>query len=620
MAVLSLLAGLGMCALSGTVILQLRRDTWEHARNAATNINRAVGQDILRTLSTLDLGLQGVVEQLGLDHGISLAQSLHSPLLDRSAMAAHLSDVLVLNEAGRVLRTYAQGERTAEGFANRDFFQVHQNHPGAGLFISRPFVTPTDDRWLIGLSRAWNRPDDSFGGVVVAMVKLDYFRETFSNLALGPGGRITLFREDGIGLMRLPYEQSAIGRDFSRGTAFRAIPTAAEGSYRSVSSRDRVERFHVFRRLESLPLIISLGLAVEEIEAEWRLRSFAIGATTLVLVASLLGAGLLLRRELGRRRAAELAARESEASFRLLAENTGDMVSRIGPDGICRYVSPAAQRITGRKPEQMIGRPAAEGIRAEDLPYLLAAIASLRSRELDEETVTFRTWRADGTEIWLESVLRTVIHPVTGLLDGVVAVSRDITLRKTLENQLSALARLDGLTGVANRRAFDEAIAREWLRCQTAGTPLSVIMVDVDRFKAFNDCYGHQGGDACLRVVAATVGATIRRAGDLVARYGGEEFAVLLPETDLAGAVAVAERLHQEVAALRLPHNAAGPAATVTVSVGVATMRPIARRGAPGPEVLIEAADRALYKAKQTGRNRVVSAGPIDPLEPAFAD
>ncbi|MDN3568825.1 diguanylate cyclase [Paeniroseomonas aquatica] len=614
---LSLLAGIGMCALSGTVILQLRRDTWAHARSAATNLNRAVGQDILRTLSTLDLGLQGVVEQLSTEPDAPLKQSLHSPLLDRSAMAPYLGDVLVLDEAGRVLRSLDEGEWAVRSFADRDYFRVHQTHPGAGLFVSQPFLGPIDDQWLLGLSHAWSKPDGSFGGVVVAMVRLDYFREIFSSLTLGQGARITLFRDDGIALMRLPYQDTTIGRDFSRGTAFRAIPTATEGSYRSVSSRDRIERFYVFRRLDSLPLIISLGLAIDEIEEEWRVRSLAIGGTTLILVASLVGAGLLLRRELGRRLKAEMAARESEASFRLLAENTGDMVSRIGPDGIRSYVSPAAQRITGRPPDQMIGRPAAEEIHAEDLPQLITAVGRLRSREIEEETVTYRTWRADGAEIWLESVLRTVIHPITGVLDGLVAVSRDVTVRKTLESQLSALARLDGLTGVANRRAFDEAIGREWTRCQLAGAPLSIIMVDVDRFKDFNDRYGHQGGDACLRVVAATVGATIRRAGDLVARYGGEEFAVLLPETDLPGALAVAERLRQEVAALRLPHIAAGPGtAAITVSVGVATMLPAARRGAPGSEVLIEAADRALYEAKQKGRNRVVSAGPIDPLEP----
>ena len=202
-------------------------------------------------------------------------------------------------------------------------------------------------------------------------------------------------------------------------------------------------------------------------------------------------------------------------------------------------------------------------------------------------------------------------------LDGVVAVARDITERKALETQLAWLARFDALTGVANRRAFDEALEHEWQRCIQAGLPIALILVDVDRFKAYNDHYGHQGGDACLRIVAATVGATIRRSADLVARYGGEEFAVLLPETDAEGAEAIAELLRHEVEALGLPHAAHGAeCGVVTVSVGLAALRSATCRAACGPEALLEAADRALYRAKQGGRNRVMRAPRVDPLGP----
>ncbi|WP_236033586.1 sensor domain-containing diguanylate cyclase [Belnapia mucosa] len=612
---LGLLAVLGLCALSGVVILELRADSWARASDAAMNLNRAVGQDIARTLGTLDLALQETAERLRANERGDHERLLHSPLFERSIGARNIGAVMILDAEGRALDETGQAARDTVSYADREYFRVPHDNPDSGLTISQPFRGRRTGEWRLALSRPWIRADGSLGGVVVASLKLDYFLEVFHGLDLGAGGRISLFREDGILLARMPAGRVEIGQDFSRGTAFRAIPTAREGSYRSISSRDGVERFYVFKRIESLPLILNLGLSIETIEAGWRQRALAIGGTTLALAALLLLTIGLLRRELRRRQVAETAARESEAQFRLLAENTGDLVSRIDRHGIRTYVSPSAHRILGRAPEQLLGRSANDGVHPKDMPALNTEIARLRNGSADEVTITFRTWRADGVEIWLESTLKVVRKEATGEADGVVAVSRDITERKMLERQLDRLARLDGLTGVANRRSFDEAIGREWARCMEAGMPLSVILVDVDRFKAFNDHYGHPEGDACLRVVAATVGATIRRAADLVARYGGEEFAVLLPETEMEGAHAVAERLRAEVEALALPHaGCLEEGGMVTVSVGVATIQPASCRAARGPEALIGAADRALYAAKQAGRNQVCQAPQLDPL------
>jgi diguanylate cyclase len=158
----------------------------------------------------------------------------------------------------------------------------------------------------------------------------------------------------------------------------------------------------------------------------------------------------------------------------------------------------------------------------------------------------------------------------------------------------------DGLTGVANRRCFDETIERETGRAVRNGRPLSLIMLDVDFFKAFNDRYGHAAGDACLRSVARTLRNVLRRPGDMVARYGGEEFAIVLPETDEAGAVRVVNEIEAAVRALAI-ESGGSSFGVVTLSAGIACWR--RQHGPATPAWLIEAADAALYQAKTNGRN-----------------
>lgn len=170
--------------------------------------------------------------------------------------------------------------------------------------------------------------------------------------------------------------------------------------------------------------------------------------------------------------------------------------------------------------------------------------------------------------------------------------------------KLEMLSNTDGLTGIANRRSFDHMIEQEWTRAQRAAMPLSLIMLDVDNFKHFNDYYGHLAGDDCLRALAAAMVKAGRRAGELVARYGGEEFIVLLPDTDGDDALEAARRIQQEVWSLALPH-AEIATGIVTFSLGVASLLPSRQHI---PQDLVRLADSALYHAKQSGRNCVHSA------------
>ena len=176
---------------------------------------------------------------------------------------------------------------------------------------------------------------------------------------------------------------------------------------------------------------------------------------------------------------------------------------------------------------------------------------------------------------------------------------------KLQSDLLRSMALIDGLTGVANRRKFNEDILADWRLCFREQKPLSLILVDVDYFKRYNDRYGHQAGDDCLKSVAQTLSATVRRPYDLVARYGGEEFACVLPNTVLSGAVEIAERMQERVRTLGIEHSASDVDHVLTISLGVATLTPT---GELGFEALIEAADKQLYEAKNAGRARVCSS------------
>jgi diguanylate cyclase (GGDEF)-like protein len=170
--------------------------------------------------------------------------------------------------------------------------------------------------------------------------------------------------------------------------------------------------------------------------------------------------------------------------------------------------------------------------------------------------------------------------------------------------KLRRLSMTDGLTDIANRRHFDDTLENEWKRAARSGQPLALAMLDIDWFKKYNDHYGHQAGDECLRLVAATLASSVSRTGDLVARYGGEEFVFIAPATNCQDAQALAQKVCEALHAQALPHELSA-FGCVTVSIGVAAMIPEEHAAA---NILVKAADEALYRAKEEGRNRVVLA------------
>ena len=299
-------------------------------------------------------------------------------------------------------------------------------------------------------------------------------------------------------------------------------------------------------------------------------------------------------------------AGDDETNFQILAEYSADVICRVGLDMRLQYASPSSFQVLGYTPEEMTGMAPFAMIVSEDLPALSATAARLLALGVESPLVVVRTRKKDGTIVWMEVSSRVVRDPTTNEAKEIIIVMRDITERKKLEEKLSSLALTDGLTGLANRRAFDQELDREWKRTLREGSQISLLLLDIDYFKSFNDKYGHQVGDDCLRAIAIAVSKAVR-ATDIAARYGGEEIAVILPSTDAPGAVEVAEKVRAAIEGLKFTPGQPEGGASVTASVGVATA--LARFGGTMrmPESLLLAADTALYKAKREGRNRVES-------------
>jgi len=303
--------------------------------------------------------------------------------------------------------------------------------------------------------------------------------------------------------------------------------------------------------------------------------------------------------------------RQIAALHKLVVENSRDAIILGDLDGSQTYVSPGVKALTGWEPKDLIGRLSRELIHPADVVEVELAMRALRAGS-EGGTLEYRARRRDGEYFWVEGSLRVYRDPATGMPIGFLNIVRDISERKRSEEHLQSAYRameslvvVDALTGISNRRRFDEALATEWRRALREGDKLSLLLIDADHFKRYNDTYGHVRGDSCLKQIAEAALDIVLRPGDLVARYGGEEFAVVLPGTDEIGAKAVAEDICQAVRNRRLPHEGNAPG-IVTVSVGVATVIPV--RG-KSPQDLIESADQALYRAKGRGRNRVVVSG-----------
>lgn len=293
---------------------------------------------------------------------------------------------------------------------------------------------------------------------------------------------------------------------------------------------------------------------------------------------------------------------ERDVSFRRLVEHSADVIGRV-EQGRFTYVSPSVRGLFGWTPVKLLGREAIEIIHPDDRAEIVNKIQASISRRETSLSIRSRIVCADGSSRWCE----TNIAPDNEKLEDqrAVMVIRDISKRVQLEEELSLLALTDGLTGLKNRRAFDQVLQQECRRAIAEKSRMALLLLDVDHFKLFNDLYGHQAGDECLKSIARCLELHAAGPGHIACRYGGEEFAIVLGNTDASTAAEIAIRICKSVEALKIPHKRSMCGEHVTVSIGLSRLdQTIPHRADIGADML-RAADLALYNAKLEGRNRL---------------
>jgi len=390
---------------------------------------------------------------------------------------------------------------------------------------------------------------------------------------------------------------------------------------------------------KEIPLIVLTGMGSESLATEVMKKGAADyvsknGLNEEVLERSIRNA-VQIHKLQRQAKVAESALLEREKQYRTIIETVSDIIIRLDVDKKIEFVNPAI-RFLGYEPSEMVGQPIEKFVaEVEGVSYhddLLSQIATRGVGPMATSNLEVSFLVERDSTLWEQNKSVPVLMDAFGLWDvpdevvfknggeknflGTLCVARNITEVKAMEQELlSAQARLigaveelkelatkDALTGIANRRFFDEYLDKEWKRAQRDQDPFSIVMIDLDFFKAYNDTYGHQKGDTCLKEVATTIDEAMKRPADMAARYGGEEFVLILPETSSEGAVSLAERLRKSIYDLNLEHKNSSCEPRVTVSLGVATMK--ADKGSDFAN-LISKADKALYAAKDSGRNRI---------------
>ncbi|PWE52905.1 hypothetical protein DEM27_27815 [Metarhizobium album] len=544
---------------------------------------------------------------------VAIAEDLEAYRITKEGLAAldrritrqvnasgRLSKLFVLGADGRVLAGLG-GDQRKRDFSEQNFFGAHRSSVSQQFKIGQPLLNPFGQGWVIPVTQRVNTPDGHFGGVAVALFESAYFAKIYENAKMRPDDVLMLTHSDGRILATLPSHQARISSISKLQGILSSQSQPPFFSHHYLSTATDAPRIGGVAESPRSDLVMIVGMSQADALHDWISNVWPrwLLAAVLVVVTSLLSNRLNFQEKM-RRKSERLRAR-GEDEFKQLAEASSDLILRLGDQGSCDYASAASEAILGCPPEELIGQKLVEVTHPNDAAAVEKALAQLHSGH-HRKRLEFRALRKDGGVVWLEATVSRLGSTKGEENDGIVAIVRDVTKSKERYEELLATANTDALTGLANRGVFDERIPEMVTDSLNKVRPLSLLMIDADNFKVYNDTYGHTAGDECLRSIADVLQGNTRRRTDLAARYGGEEFAVILSDTDLGGALAIAEDIRDKIAALNIEHHANLPWGIATVSIGIASLDLFCEHDTSGLN-LVNRADAALYEAKAAGRN-----------------
>jgi diguanylate cyclase (GGDEF)-like protein len=579
--------------------------------------------------------MAGIREQVEADgtSSPSLARLSHMISTATNALPM-LHGVTVLDARGQRLVRPDTGPVPAFDFSTRAYFIHHRAFPGRAPFIGWPVRDAVDGSWVLTVSMRIDKPDGSFGGVVASSISVKYLQGMFANFNVGQRGVISMLRSDGVLIARRPADPKDIGQ-----AVFAPHLLGTSGKIQMASPIDGETRLYSEVWVRNAPIVLRVGRSKADMLAGWRLLAVFHGIGLVVVLAGLTSLSLRLAASIGESERAAAALRRTNAQLAQSEALTAranrwlemaEEVAKVGhwrlslSNGYALTWSDEVYRLHGVDKAEF--SPTAEHVinayHPEDRSRIRDAVRRTIATGIPFETVARILWNdgsvrhlltrgffqaaSGGAPPSVFGVIMDVtdqIHAEAALMEAHARAEAANAALEAANHSLQALVLQDALTGLSNRRHFDRGLCQEFRRAMRTGTSIGMILIDVDQFKQYNDTYGHQAGDACLRAIASTIPLLLNRPGDIAARYGGEELALLLPGTAQAGARALAERVANAVRALGIVH-AGSSHGVVTISAGVEAFVPV--RDLDTEAELLEHADMALYAAKHAGRDRVV--------------
>lgn len=588
-----------LIALDGYHIWGLRAQDLAEAQKETANLAQSLGQQAEDTMRTADLTLIGSVQRLEIDGSSpDTREKLRQIIMARLAAFPALASFVVADADGKCLIIDLPTIPDDCSLAHAVDYNYHRTHKDQGPHLSASERAIGSNAWVIPLSRRFNRPDGSFGGIVVTGISIPYFTDYYDTFNIAKHGSIALALADGALLVRRPYVDLDISRNLTNRAAFQNnLSPSSIGFAKIKSSIDGVVRLTSYRRMEAYPLVITVGESMDDILASWRATLWSRLALTAGLVALVGFMGVRLTTQIREREKAEQAKAAELERFRFIFDTVSDGINVLDVGtGTFSDVNTATCTMFGYTRDQLIGRTI-EFLSTGISPYTQGdTMASLAKGQAGKpQTIEWHCKAKDGHLFWAEISVRTV---ALGDRNVGLAILRDVTERKQQHDEVSRQANVDTLTNLPNRRAFDDVLQQEIARSARYERPLCVAIGDIDHFKDVNDTFGHQVGDTVLKKLTEFMRNSLRTT-DYVARWGGEEFAILLPETRLDVADLLLNRLRANIATFVIPEI--GRAVTLSFGVTACTK-------SDNPDDLLERADRALYASKKTGRNKVTKS------------